>query len=93
VGNAQTLFNAMAQDEIIKNTLVDYGFENFEMASYKGLITLAELADMPMVASRSRESLEEEREMATWLDERLPDIVAAHAQRTERGDTSRVGIA
>jgi ferritin-like metal-binding protein YciE len=92
-GNAQTLFNAMAQDEVIKNTLVDYGFENFEMASYKGLITLAELAGTPRIASRSRESLEEERRMAAWLDDHLPEIVAAHAQRTERGETSHAGVA
>src|SRR5215211_5171551 len=55
IGAAQSLFNMSAQDEIIKHALADYAFEHFEIASYKGLIALAELNGEPRVAEVARQ--------------------------------------
>jgi len=93
VGNVQSMFNAAAQDAVIKDTLADYAFEHFEIASYKGLIALAELNGKQNIATTCRQSLEEERSMATWLDEHLVEVVTEHARRTETGDASRAGVA
>jgi ferritin-like metal-binding protein YciE len=93
IGAAQSLFNMSAQDEIIKHALADYAFEHFEIASYKGLIALAELTGEPRVAEVARQNLREEEAMATWLDGQLATIVKTHASRTERGEVSRMGVA
>jgi ferritin-like metal-binding protein YciE len=89
----QAALNATAQDEVIKDSFADYAFEHFEIASYKGLITLAELDGRSNIAGKCRENLREEEAMASWLDGHLTDIVTEHARRTERGETSRVGLA
>jgi ferritin-like metal-binding protein YciE len=91
--NLQAAFNATAQDEVIKDSLADYAFEHFEIASYKGLIALAELDGKSAIASKCQESLREEEAMASWIDGHLKDIVVEHARRTERGESSRVGLA
>jgi ferritin-like metal-binding protein YciE len=40
-GNLAALGHAFAEDEILKNAFANYAFENFEVASYKSLIVLA----------------------------------------------------
>ena len=41
VGNMAAMAHTVTPDEVIKNTLANFAFEHFEIASYKSLITLA----------------------------------------------------
>ena len=65
-GNLAALAHVPAPDEILKNTFANYAFENFEMASYTSLITLAE-AGFTNAVSALHASLSEEQRMAQWL--------------------------
>jgi ferritin-like metal-binding protein YciE len=74
MGNMAALGNAMARDEVLKDQLVNYAFENFEVASYRSLIALAEAAGFEDAAPLLRETLREEEAMAAWVLDTIPDL-------------------
>lgn len=74
MGNMAALGNVMAADEVLRDQLVNYAFENFEVASYRSLIALAEAGDFASATPLLRETLREEEAMAAWVLETLPDI-------------------
>jgi ferritin-like metal-binding protein YciE len=63
------------QDEIMKNFLMDYAAEHFEIACYRSLIAAAHEAGHPKIARVCEEILEEEQDMADWLQDHLPVAV------------------
>lgn len=63
------------EDEIIKNFLMDYATENFEIACYRSLIVAANEAGHPKIADVCEEILQDELEMAEWIEENLPKAV------------------
>src|SRR5690606_6084341 len=46
VGNLAAMGHALAEDEILKNSYANFAFENFEIASYRSLILVADRAGM-----------------------------------------------
>ncbi len=72
-----------ADDEILKNTFVSNDFENFEIAAYKLLLALCEAARAP-VHGKLLQSLEEEQDMASWIDGHVRDITLRHLSRRDR---------
>ena len=74
MGNFAALGNAMARDEVLKDQMVNYAFENFEVASYRSLIALSEAAGFAEAKPLLRESLREEEAMAAWVLDTLPDL-------------------
>jgi ferritin-like metal-binding protein YciE len=48
-----------------------------EIASYKALIVAADDAGLTSVAQACRSILQDEEQMAAWLDQQLPTIVRA----------------
>ncbi|WP_319005741.1 DUF892 family protein [Pararhizobium sp. BT-229] len=42
-GGMAAMGHTMAGDEIIKNSLANFAFENFEIAAYKSLLTIADI--------------------------------------------------
>ena len=81
--NLGAMANATAEDEVIKNGIADFAFENFEIASYESLVAAAESLGEQQIAQACRQNLEEEREMARWLQQHLPEttqqFLSAHA--------------
>ena len=85
IGNMAALGNAMAPDEILKNSFVNYAFENFEIASYRSLIALAEAGSFPTAASLLEETLREEQAMAAWIHDMLPDLTLRYVGIRDQG--------
>ena len=79
IGNMAALGNVMAADEVLKNQFVNAAFENFEVASYTALVTLAEDGAFPTAAALLRETLKEEIAMAAWVQDSLPDLTRKYA--------------
>jgi ferritin-like metal-binding protein YciE len=73
MGNMQAVGGMMMSDEIVKGSMASYVFENLEIASYTILIAAAEASNQPEIARLCREILEQEKDMAEWLQTRLPD--------------------
>jgi ferritin-like metal-binding protein YciE len=84
-GNLLALGHAPASDEVIKNTLANYAFEHYEIASYQALLTLAEAAGHSAGPSPLRQSLQEEQRMAQWIADHMAPTVLRFIERSAAG--------
>jgi ferritin-like metal-binding protein YciE len=79
IGRITGAMNSVAtepfEDEIMKNFLMDYAAESFEIACYRSLIVAAEEAGHPKIVRVCEEILEEEEAMAEWIRDHLPKAV------------------
>jgi ferritin-like metal-binding protein YciE len=85
MGNVAAIAHAPMQDEILKNAMSNYAFEHFEIASYKALLVLAELAGDTQSPAALRQSLGEEERMAKWCDDTLDPLVRKFATLKAQG--------
>jgi ferritin-like metal-binding protein YciE len=83
MANLAALGHAIAGDEILKNTFANNAFENYEIAAYKSLITLAESAGVAIKQVLTR-SLREEERMAKWVDSHVEQITLDFLKLEER---------
>ncbi len=87
-GNAAALAHTIAGDEILKNSFANFAFENFEAASYKSLITVAEYGSFTSAIPLLQETLDEELAMARFCDEVLPRVTRRFLELRETGETA-----
>ncbi|HVX30030.1 MAG TPA: DUF892 family protein [Nitrolancea sp.] len=73
--NAHTVANAGPEDLLIKDGLNDFSTEQYEIATYKALITAARDLGHLECERAFEEILDDEQEMANWLDINLPLLV------------------
>jgi ferritin-like metal-binding protein YciE len=90
VGNLAALGHSAAPDEVVKNTLANFAFEHFEIASYKSLLILADLAGHSAGTSALQTSLREEQDMAAWIAEHLDPTVRRFVERSAANVTAGV---
>lgn len=62
----------LAKDELIKNALADYASEQFEIASYTGLIAAAQALGDRETMQICQSILRDEQDMANFLIQQLP---------------------
>ncbi|MDE3722977.1 MULTISPECIES: ferritin-like domain-containing protein [Nocardiopsis] len=75
MGAVQGMVNKPAKDTLVKNALADYAAEHFEIACYKALIAAARQLGEEGIATRLSVILQEEEDMARFLEEKLPHAV------------------
>jgi ferritin-like metal-binding protein YciE len=86
MGNAAAVAHVPMADEILKNTFANNAFENFEIAAYKSLITMAELSGHSQFVVSLRQTLEEEQRMANWIADNVETITRKYLEREARGE-------
>lgn len=74
MGLMEGMATSMYRDELLKNFLMDYAAESMEIACYTALIAAAEDAGLLEIARLCSEILDDEIEMAAWLEEQIPVI-------------------
>jgi ferritin-like metal-binding protein YciE len=82
--NMAAVSHAMADDEVLKHAFADSALENYEIAAYKSLLTMASAAG-DNIREALKQSLQEEETMASWLNEHVNEITRQylrHAQQT-----------
>lgn len=89
-GSMAAVGHTAAGDEIIKNSLANFAFENYEIAAYKSLITIAEHGGFPGLAPALKTNLDEEIAMAKWLDDNLKSVTMKFASLKEAGASAKV---
>jgi ferritin-like metal-binding protein YciE len=89
-GTIAALGHSVAGDEILKNSLANFAFENYEIAAYNSLITLAEAAGYSDALDALSQNLAEEEAMAKWLEDNLADVTLQFAQLREAGGPAKV---
>jgi ferritin-like metal-binding protein YciE len=90
LGTMAALGHTVAGDEIIKNSLANFAFENYEIAAYEALIVLAEAASMGRAIPQLRANLEEEIAMADWLRDNLRTVVLRYAELSDAGEEAKI---
>lgn len=85
MGNFAALSHVMAPDEILKNSFVNFAFENFEIASYRSLLALAEAGSFSPATSLLEATLKEEQAMAAWVEESIPMLTLKYVGLREEG--------
>lgn len=83
MGNMAALAHTVMPDEILKNTFANNAFENFEIAAYKSLLSLADLAGATSCKPHLEASLKEEQAMAAWVDQNVDSITRSFVRVAE----------
>ena len=86
MGNMAALSHAIADDEILKNSFANCALENFEIASYKSLITMAQAGGFQGGVSALEASLREEQEMARWCEQSIEQITTRYLSLRQNVD-------
>ncbi|MEV4608832.1 ferritin-like domain-containing protein [Neorhizobium sp. LMR1-1-1.1] len=89
-GSMAALSHTVAGDEILKNSFANYAYENFEIAAYNSLITVAELGGYSGLVSSLQVNLDQEIAMAQWLQDNLRPTTIKFAELKESGETAKV---
>jgi len=74
-GKMQDMMSGFGDDKLIDNSMSDFALENYEIATYLTLIELADAASEQETVQVCQQNLDEEREMASWLEENFPSAV------------------
>ncbi len=90
MGNLAALGHTVAPDEVLKNTLANFAFEHYEIASYLSLLTLAEATGHDRAKLALSESLREEEQMAQWIQDHIGPTTLRFVERTAAGQTAGV---
>lgn len=86
VGNIMALGHVPAQDEILKNTFANHAFENFEIAAYTSLLTIADAAGQDGHRSAFERSLKEEQDMARTVAELIQPTTQRYLELSATGE-------
>ena len=89
MGNVSALTNAAASDEVVKNSIANYAFEHFEIASYRALIAAADKLGETEIKQTCEEILHEEEAMANWLERNLSEVTQRFMQREAAGQEAQ----
>lgn len=79
MGIIQGASTGMYKDELVKNAVMDFAAEYFEIATYLAISELAERQGEEAVVRMCRETVVEEQAMADFLRDSLPSIVEKYA--------------
>jgi len=85
MGNMAAIAHTPAGDEILKNTFANHAFENFEIASYKSLIAMADAAGYSRFVPALQQSLQEEQKTAKLIHDQIEAITLKYLQRESQG--------
>lgn len=89
-GSMAALGHTVAGDEILKNSFANFAFENFEIAAYKSLLTVAEAGSYAAATTGLQANLAEEVSMARWLDSNIVSVTTRFLELREAGETAKV---
>jgi len=89
-GTMAALGHAAAGDEILKDAFADYAFENYEIAAYTSLISLAEASGEQAAVAPLQQNLAEEQAMADWIKSNLDTLTTQYAGRRESGEPAKI---
>jgi ferritin-like metal-binding protein YciE len=75
MGAVQSVASSAFHDDVVKNALTDFGTENFEIACYRALSEAAKALQQNEIVNICERILNEERQMARFLEQHLPTTV------------------
>lgn len=88
-GTMAAIGHTAAPDEIVKNSFANFAFENYEIAAYKSLIALADASGDSEASALLMSNLEEEEDMASWLEQNIEAVTLQYASLREMDLTAK----
>lgn len=73
IGIARAYAVEVLPDELVKDCLAAYASRHFEIATYISLGAAARKLELPAVEQMCEENLQQERAMANWLQQQIPE--------------------
>jgi len=73
IGIAQAYAVEVLPDELVKDCLAAYASRHFEIATYISLGAAARKLEQPAIVQMCEENLQQERAMASWLEQQIPE--------------------
>lgn len=73
-GKAQGVASALFQDAVLRDMINDYAAESCEIALYTAIVAAARHLGLNGIADKCQAILDDEVEMAAWLQESIPDL-------------------
>lgn len=87
----QAVGGMTVNDEVVKGAMAGYVFENIGIATYTSLIAAAQAVGDAATQSACEQILVQEKAMAAWLLEHLPEVTQTFLARAETpGVTAKV---
>lgn len=86
MGNAAAIAHVPMGDEILKNTFANHAFENFEVASYRSLITMAEIVGETRFLTALQQNLREDENAAQMIKDQVEPITRTYMARIAAGE-------
>jgi ferritin-like metal-binding protein YciE len=87
----QAIGGMTVSDEVVKGAMAGYVFENIEIATYTTLIAAAQAVGDSATRQACEQIIVQEKAMAAWLLEHLPQVTQAFLARAEQpGVTAKV---
>ena len=80
IGIAQGFAAEFAPDEVVKDCCAAYSWRHFEIACYLSLGAAAAALEELEVASMCEQHVQQERAMAAWLEEQIPEVTRVFLQ-------------
>ena len=90
MGNMAAIGHSIASDEVMKNTLANFAFEHYEIATYRTLLTMADAVGHSQAETALLQSLKEEEDMAQWIADHMRPTTLRYMQRYEAGEKAGV---
>ncbi len=80
IGIAQAYAVEVLPDELVKDCLAAYASRHFEIATYISLAAAAGKLEQPAIVQMCEENLQQERAMASWLEQQIPEATLEFLQ-------------
>ena len=74
IGIAQSFAVEVASDEVVKDCCAAYSWRHFEIACYLSLGAAATALEEVDIARMCEQHVQQERVMAAWLEEQIPEV-------------------
>jgi ferritin-like metal-binding protein YciE len=74
----------MADDEVLKNTFANSALEHYEIAAYKSLLAMADVAGVSDSKATLEQSLREEERMVEWVDAHVQPLTLEYLRHEQR---------
>lgn len=81
MGKIMEIPKGSMDDEVVKNALMDYTTEHYEIACYTSLVAAAELCEQREIADVINSIREQEIDMANRLASMIPDITVEYLNK------------
>ncbi len=82
-GAMQPFIGGASSDAPLKHLIAAQAYEQFEVASYRSLGAAAQLAGETDISAMCDRFIEDERTMAEFIDQQLPEVTREHMARAQ----------